>query len=365
VLPGLTIHSPVLLAVVISTVTMFVVAVGFLVAAARLRRSNNRKAALWARLEKSFGSTVDCIAYGTADAAELHSRIRPGERVVLLDYLYKTSMQETRPARLALYRELARPYLPELERRARQGDVWQRARAIRTLAELAGADARGVIIDALDAPEPHVAMTAARAYAQLRLGGVEPLLARIERYLNWDRRLLRSVLVSFGAGAAPALHERLADRSAAPAVRAVCADALAALDFRDAGDTAAVALLEERDIDLIASTLRLLRAPATPAQRAIVRQLCVAEDDVIRGQAVGCLARIGDEADLAFVDSARADASPWVVRSAVQGLAGRTAVRPVPIEALDVLGDGVPAGAIAGDATGAAADGAADRADAE
>src|SRR5690606_5382494 len=131
---------------------------------------------------------------------------------VLLDYLYKALMQERRPSRKDLYRELARPYLPLLEDRARDGDTWQRARAIRTLAELADYEARPQIVAALDDPAPHVAMTAARVYAQLALGPVDPLLARIDRYRNWDRRLLRSVLVSFGPVAAPALHQRMADR---------------------------------------------------------------------------------------------------------------------------------------------------------
>lgn len=324
-LPGPTGISPALAAVVIWTLAMFVVAVGFLVAAGRLRRANNRKAQSWARLERQLGTTVDCIAHGTAEAQALHSRILPADRVVLLDYLYKAMMQETRSARRELYADLARPYLRLLEQRVRTGDPWQRARAIRTLAELGGRERGEVIVAALDDPAPHVSMTAARSYAQLGLGTVEPLLDRIDRYQNWDRRLLRSVLVSFGPAAAPALHDRLTDRATAPSIRAVYADALSELDYRAAGDTAAAVLREERDVDLVAASLRLLRAPATPDQVEIVRALCDSADDVVRGQAVACLARIGNAADLDLVERALADLSPWVVRSASRGLAERGA----------------------------------------
>jgi HEAT repeat protein len=322
-LPGVTDMSPALAVVVVFTAAMFVVATCFLVAAGRLRRANDRKAAIWSSLEASLDLTIERIAAGTEDAAALHERIRPAEQVILLDYLYKTTIGETRATRRALYHELARPYLGLLERRARTGDTWQRARAIRTLAALAGRDSGGVVIEALDDPAPHVGMTAARVYAQLGIGAVDPLLDRIERYLNWDRRLLRSVLVSFGLPAAPSLHARLADDSASPAVRAVCADALATLAYEGAGATAAAVLEVAQDVDLIAACLRLLRSPGTPEQRAIVRRLCQVEDDVVRGQAVACLARFGENADLAVVERALSDLSPWVVRSAARGLSAR------------------------------------------
>jgi HEAT repeat protein len=325
VLPGMAQVSPALLAVMVATAIMFAVAIAFLAAAARLRRANMRKAALWARLETKMDALIASIVHGSADAAVLHSRIRPTEHVVLVDYLYKLLVRETRPARRALFQQLAVPYLEVLEKRARTGDVWQRARAIRTLAEVAGLDARGAIMAGLDAPEPHVAMTAARAYAQVGLGPVDPLLARIDRYHHWDRRLLRSVLESFGHAAAPALARTFADRTLAPHSRAVCADALAGLDYGDAADAATHVLLEEDDIDLVAASLRLLGAKSSEAQRDIVRDMCGLADEVVRGQAVACLARIGDDADLVnFVEPALYDPSPWVARSAAHGLTLRT-----------------------------------------
>jgi hypothetical protein len=90
----------------------------------------------------------------------------------------------------------------------------------------------------------------------------------------------------------------MADASSPTPVRAVCADALASLDSRGVGETAAAILRGTEDVDLVAACLRLLRPPATEAQREVVRRLCSAEDDVVRGQAVACMARIGRPEDM-------------------------------------------------------------------
>lgn len=315
--------SPAMGVLLLSTATMFAVALSFLVAAWRLRRANNRKAAAWARLESSWGTLVESIALGYAEASALHQRIAPKERLVFLDYLYKLAINEKRPDRRRLYSELARPYVDFLEARVHEGDVWQRARAIRTIAELVGTDLNGVVKSALDDEAPHVALTAARTYARLGLGPIEPLLERIERYQAWDRRLLRLTLASLGPDAAPALHMRFGDRAAAPRIRAICADALADLGYEDANETAVAALREETDVDLRAAALRLMRAPASERQRFVVRSLCAAEDPVVRAQAVACLARIGNDSDLGEVERALADLSPWVVLNASRGLSRR------------------------------------------
>jgi hypothetical protein len=315
--------SPALIAVVLSTAAMFAVAISFLVAAARLRRSNMHKAKVWQRLEGELGEVIAGIALGKAGVEALHERVASSEHMLLLDYLYKSVVRDPDARRRRLYREAAKPYLHLLMDRARTGDVWQRARAIRSLGELAGVRCEAVVVAALDDPAPHVAMTAARMYARLGLGGVEALLQRIDRYLSWDRRLLRSILVSFGSPAVGPLHALLADEGASDQVRAVCADALAALEFAAAGDTAAAILQSPHDTDLHAAALRLLRAPATATQREVVRRLCTSRDEVLRTQAMACLARIGEGADMAALVRALSDPSPWVVRSARNGLEAR------------------------------------------
>ena len=315
--------STAMLVLIVSTILMFGVAISFLVTAWLLRRANNRKSENWAKLEASWGALVDRIASGTLPPDAMHRRVAPADRLMFLDYIYKSIHNETRPQYKQLYRDLAGPYLGDLESRVKAGDVWQRARAIRTVAELTGQDRGGVIMAALDDPAPHVALTAARTYARLGLGPIHPLLDRIERYQEWDRRLLRLTLASFGQAAAPALHDRLSNAAASPSIRAVCADALNQLDYPPANDTALTILREETDMDLRAAALRLIRPPVADRHRYVVRSLCAAEDPVLRAQAVACLARIGEESDLSEVERALADLSPWVVLSAARGLTRR------------------------------------------
>jgi hypothetical protein len=320
----LTGMSTALVALIASTLVMFAVAIGFLVAASALRRSNNRKAAHWARLESSWDTTIECIAHGVAEPEALNARVTGRERLIFVDYLYKAIRNEARRRRRGLIRELAIPHVHLVAERIRTGDVWQRARAIRTVAELKGADHDGLIVEAMNDEAPHVALTAARTYARLRLGPVEGVLDRIERYQDWDRRLLRLTLATFGPEAAPALHQRFADRSLSPRIRSVCADALADMDYEPVNDTALAVLREEGDVDLRASALRVIRGPVSDHHRFLVRSLCAAEDQVIRAQAVACLARIGDSADMGVVERALADLSPWVVLNATRGLARAT-----------------------------------------
>ena len=305
---------------IVSTIAMFAVAIAFMVAASFLRRANNRKAAEWARFEVNWSVAVEYIARGLAGPETLQENVPAEHRLTLLDYLYKSSLNESRPERKQLYATLAQPHLPHLVDRVRQGDMWQRARALRTLAELGGREQGALIVEALDDPSAHVAMTAARAYSRLRVGPIEPLLSRIERYQTWDRRLLRLTMTSLGPDVAPALHARFADILQPVSTRIVCGDALASLKYPGANDTALEILTTETDVDLQAAALRVMRAPAGEAHRAVARSLCSSAEPVLRAQAVACLARIGDTADADVLQAGLADLSPWVVLNAKKGL---------------------------------------------
>lgn len=314
-------RSSIALAILLGfTLLMLAVAIAFVVAASLLRRSNNRKRMHWGEMERDWAVALDEIESGLLESEVLHASLSARDRLVFLDYLYKCATVGPVPERLALIGRLSEPYIAELEARAIQGDVWQRARAIRTLAKLRGEAARPAIEAALDDPAPHVALTAARAYARLRLGGVGALLERVDRYRDWDARLLRLTLAAFGPGAAPALHARFADAGAPEWVRAACAAALVELRYTGANETALAVLTSAAEVDLKAAALRVLAQPLTDAQRALVRELCSAADPIIRAQAVTCLSRLGDAADVAELERALGDLSPWVVLNATRAL---------------------------------------------
>ncbi|NJD11125.1 MAG: hypothetical protein FIB01_12075 [Gemmatimonadetes bacterium] len=258
----------------------------------------------------------------------MHAQVPAIERLVFVDFLYKQVVNDPRAVWQQLCRRMATPYLYLMTARVREGDVWQRARAVRTLAELAGPEHTGAIVDALDDPAEHVAQTAARAYARLGLGPIEALLQRLDRYQPWDRRLLRQTLASVGPDGAPALLRTLQDVTAPTHIRVICADALTTLNSESSNGAALQILREETDLELRAAGLRLLRGEVTEEQREAVRALQQSPDPVLQGQAVACLARIGDERDMIHLEAALDHTSPWVRFNAARGLKQRGA--PVP-----------------------------------
>lgn len=324
-------NNPAHAILVASTGLMLLVALGMTLAASLLRRSNNRKARGWDRLEARWSSVLEQIIEGLLDESAVHDSVARAERLVFIDFLYKRQAQEHRRERRDLHARLAAPYLADLERRFRSGDVWQRSRALRTLAELYGRGGEATIRSALDDPSPLVATTAARAYARLRLGDVAPLLDRLDRYLEWDRRLLRLTLSAFGAAAAPALLARCEDPGAPLRTRVACADALLELDVPGRNEAASRLLEREHDLELVAASLRLPRAPLSPVLLEQVRALCSSPDAVVRAQAVGCLVRTLPSADeLPEVRRARHDESPWVVLNARGKRPGWAAPQAMP-----------------------------------
>ena len=314
---------------VISTVVMFATVLVFLLTAWWLRRSNDRKAAKWLALETRWQALLQAIEEGTLAEAELHEQVAAGERLVFVDFLYKQLLNDGRAEWRELCRRVAGPYVDDVAARVRSGDVWQRARAVRTLAELGEPGQCGAIVEALDDPAAHVAQTAARAYARLGLGRIDALLERLDRYQPWDRRLLRQTLAAAGPDGAPALLRSLQDHDVPVSIRVICADALAALEYDGANEAALQVLLSATDIELRAAALRLFRGEVTEAQRSAVRSLRESSEAVLQGQAVACLARIGDVADLVELESALDHASPWVRFNAAKGLKQRGSGVPV------------------------------------
>jgi HEAT repeat protein len=256
----------------------------------------------------------------------MHEQVTPVERLVLVDF----RLQPINDSRRKVEPPSGGAVPDGVVARVHRGDVWQRARAIRTLAELADRKHCDGIVEALDDPSAHVAQTAARAYARLGLGPIEALLQRLDRYQPWDRRLLRQTLAATGPAGAPALLEMLQDETQPVPIRVICADALATLGYEGANEAALRVLQVETDVELQAAALRLLRGDVTEAQRAVARTLRSSTEPVLQGQAVACLARIGDVADLVELEAALDHDSPWVRFNAARGLKERSPTVPLP-----------------------------------
>ncbi len=313
-----------MVAMEVTIVLLMLTLVGFLIAALLLRRRNNRKAEHWGSLERTWSSLLRAVCDGSADSAAIRSTIAPREELFFVDFLYKRALQTDDPEDRATLSRLATPYLPRIASRTRGGDPERRARAVKTLAELGGKSHGHLLVAALDDPSPLVAMSAARGLAQSAgASSVREIVSRIGRFSDWNRRFLRATLTQLGPPAIPALRDIVRERPLAPGVRAVCMDALAELDDRGAAELAELALWTEEDVDLRAAALRLLRRCGGPEHAEVVRPLCAHEDPVIRAQAVGTLATIGEERDMAVLERAVHDPSAWVALHAARGLKSR------------------------------------------
>jgi HEAT repeat protein len=217
-------------------------------------------------------------------------------------------------------RALARPFLPLMVESARSQRTETRAWAIQTLGTLGLPEHAEVVVAALNDPSPLVAMVAARALARKDTPQyADAVLARLERFTDWNRLFLASMLAAMGPAASESLRKGLADEGGAPATRAVMAEALRLQGDFLAGDVAASVVRSIRDRELLASALRLLAAVGRPEHAAVVRPLCESEDVVVRAQALHALGALGGDADVETLVAAMDDADPWPALYAARG----------------------------------------------
>ncbi len=314
---------------------VWLVAMTFGASAFLLRIHNLRKAKFWKGLEARWEAVLPEVLSGLSGPEVLTVLVRPGEELYYVDFLFKSARGRGKEERAELGR-LSAPHLGRIVTRITHGDAERRGRAVQTVAVLAFEQHASSILKALDDPSPLVAMTAARALARedgARYG--EAVMARLSRFQDWSPKFLTSMLASMGPGGAPVLRAGLSNASLAPALRAVCADALGQLRDHAAAATAATVAEAEVDADVLAACLRLLRRVGGPAQLPTIRRLTEAPDDGVRAQAIGALSRVGGPEDAGLLRQALTDTSPWVVMQAERGLRWRGEPVPLPAGAGD------------------------------
>jgi HEAT repeat protein len=206
-----------------------------------------------------------------------------------------------------------------------------RAWAVQTVGTLGLPEHADVVVQALDDPSPLVAMVAARALAREDTPEyADAVLARLDRFTDWNRLFLASMLAAMGPEVSPSLRAGLADAGATPAKRAVMAEALRLGGDFLAGDVAVEVVKTTQDRELLASALRLLASVGRPAHADLVRPLCESDDAVVRAQALHALGSLGDDEDVPLLVDAMDDADPWPALYAARGArdaGGREALR--------------------------------------
>lgn len=321
-LPGIAQNPDVVFRLLILVIIVLAITVlAFVVMTIVLRWRNERKAAVWGRLEHKWDPLVLDVIVGAVAPERLWRLVNRGEEVFFLSYLLRYARRVTGQEREVI-QELARPYLGHILPQSQDRSAERRARAVQTVGELGLPDHTDSIIAALDDRSHLVAMIAASALAVHPSEDSEAaVMAHLDRFTGWRPTYLAAVLAAPGPSVAPLLRESLVDRGRSPAVRRIAAIALTFLRDPAAADSAFAIATEETDRDLRASALRLLTLVGRPEHLPGIRDLAVSSDPILRGAACGVLGTLGVAEDRVTLEQATLeDSSSWVALQAARGL---------------------------------------------
>ena len=287
------------------------------------RRRNELHEAREHALQERWKPAVIAHVLGEQDRDAVDLVVAPSRALLFLGFLVPFNRRLAGEERRAA-RRLAAPYLPAAAKLIKSRRAETRARALQTVAELGEAQYEQELLAGLDDPSPLVAMLAARLLCQEeRASHVPRVIERLHRFRSWSPRFLSSMLASAGPSVAPALLDKLRDRTSDPHVRAVAAGALGLLQHFPAGDAAAQAVADDTDSELTAAALRLLALVGRASHLDLVRASLSDPRFHVRLAASDALAALGGHPDLERLqDLVYDDPSRWVAIHAARGLLG-------------------------------------------
>lgn len=311
----------VLLLFALGTGLLFLVAVGFALLTLGLRLRNVRRQTSRRRLETLWEPLLLDYLGGDRSAEDVRARVPDRSSAFFLEYLLRFFSRFTGDER-RMIRDLARPYLPIMVERLQSRRPEIRARAVQTLIRL-GLDRHDrAVIAALDDPAATVAMVAARTLASREHTRFAPeILRRLHRFRSWHSGYLASMFAEMGSDVVPALREIYRDPDADVVSRRIAADALYHLDDIASADDAYRVAWAEEDLELVASSMRLLARVGRAEHAPLARQALNSSHPLLRLRAAEALSAVGGEQDLLRLRAALDDPSPWVQLAAAYALA--------------------------------------------
>lgn len=325
--------SQVLLLLGVSTLLVVIVTGVLGVAAVALRARRTRRAQALGREFREWQGVLHSVLYDGVDPESLSGMVAPARRLDFLDFLqqYVRRLGGAERERLC---QLAEPHLPLLLPLVKHRREGTRLLAVQTLGELGLPRYTTQVVQALDDPSPLVAMVAASTLAQAETPEYAgAVLNHLGRFDHWRRDFLAPMLASMGMGAAPALRRVLSDTGLSARVRAVAADALAALSDPAAAEPGQAALTSSDDVELRAATLRLLARVGREEHLDAVRDSLASPELPVRLSAIRAIGQFGGREDVPMLEqAAREDPSPWIALAAARAL--RSAGQPEALEAL-------------------------------
>ncbi|MCH7732812.1 MAG: HEAT repeat domain-containing protein [Candidatus Marinimicrobia bacterium] len=304
--------------VTIAIIIIFTLILSFIVIGLRIK--NIQKEKHWQKLERKWERLIFDIMANELEAEQIWATVHPRERLYFLQYLLRFA-RRVRGEEFNTIKSMAKPYLYLLESRVKKGPPELRARAVQTLGVLGFPDYIQPVIEALDDPAPIVSMLAARALARKEYpDNVRFILPIIHRFENWSMSYLSALLALFGEGASSYLRATLADPTQDNMVRTACSDALKKLMDLKSADVANEVINSEKDPELLASLLRLLRSTGRKEHLDTVRSMIDSPEFIVRANAYSTLGFLGVETDRKCLIKGIEDNNTWVAIHAARAL---------------------------------------------
>jgi HEAT repeat protein len=299
---------------------LFLLTVAFSGYAFALRIAHERRERLWGRLSEEWTDPVLGALTDPDSVPSVRATVPVRYQLHFVGFVLSYS-QRVRGEELRTLRNLVRPYLDEIARRARHRRAGVRMRAVQTLGALGLPRYTSTVLAALDDPERAVAVVAARSLARPEYAEHGPaLLSRYPRFEGMEPLFLASLLADVGPTITPELRLRLADPATPAWLRAIHAVALRIQGDPLAADLAASLLTGDVDLELRIALLKLLAKVGRPDHVSAVLPLVDARSSVVRAHALRTLGVLGDEALIPLLERALTDESPWAALDAARGL---------------------------------------------
>ena len=306
--------------IALATFLLLMLAFGFALLTIALRLRSVRRRVVRSALEERWTPLVVGLLAGDNDAAAVRAAVAPRRERFFIDYLLRYVTRFTGEARDEI-RRLARPYAASIAGQLRSWRPEVRARAVQTIMMLDSDEHDRDVVAALDDESLTVAMVAARALASREHVRFAPeILRRVHRFRHWNPTYLATLFASMGPEVIPALRGAYAEPGGDTYVRRVAADALYELDDLGVALHAAAVARETTDVELLASSVRLLGRVGGPEHADVARRALDHRHPLLRLRGAEALAELGGPEDLLRLRAAVDDPSPWVALAAARGL---------------------------------------------
>lgn len=287
-----------------------------------LRYANMRKEKAWADREAVWRPMMVKVLAGESPPGHLQALVTSADRFLFIDFLTRYASRFDDHER-RMIETMAEPHLPLILPRLHSPDLDLRTRAVMTVGMLGTSSHAGLLVEALEAEEPLIVLTAARALCRLQDEEcVRAVLERIHVANAWSINFLSRVLASAGAAAKVPCREVLRDTRRSPWIRILTAETLRVVHDLASPEVARDLIRSEPSTprDVLCACLRLIRDLGTERHLDAARDLWGAEDDAVRLSAVSALGGAGTREDLPRLRLMIQDDNQWVVWAAIRGI---------------------------------------------